>query len=318
MRSGGMVGKMTGVVSVKNLLLLAVIGLLFSGCTSFGRGNTRTTQYNFHTGTQGMVLSFLPGSPPDRLYEGDPLSVIVEYSNKGAYPVSGGMLYVSGYDRAYIPLIPDQQPFNAEGKSVYNPDGLMSFTAEFQAGAVAAPPSTDIFPQTFKVTACYNYRTEASADVCIDPDPLRIQPEDKVCVVHDSSLSSQGAPVAVTRIEQDAARGRVQFKIAISNVGGGTVIDSGALAQCNSELRRDEVDKVRISAELSGRTLECNPSEVRIINGQGLAFCSLMLTDYESQEAYQTTLNVYLDYGYRNSISRKLNILKLPGAPRFG
>jgi hypothetical protein len=302
------------------VLLTLLLALLLAGCSGL-RGGAKTTPTTFHIGTQGMVLEFLPGSPPARLYEGDPLSIVVKYANKGAYTVEGGMLYVSGYDRAYVPLIPDQQPFNAEGKSVYNPEGLISYTAEFNAGAVAAPPYVDTFPQTFKVTACYKYRTEASAEVCIDPDPLRIRPEDKVCVVHDVSLGSQGAPVAVTRVEQDSARGRAQFKIGISNVGGGTVIASSGgsvpLDRCHADLRQDEVDKVEIAAELSGRFLDCSPKQVRLINGQGVAFCSLFLSDSQSQEAYQTVLNIYLDYGYRNSIAKRVDVLKLPGAPRF-
>lgn len=290
--------------------------LLLTSCSYLGTGSTRARPITFHVGTQGMVLAFLSGSPPDRLYEGDPLTLVVQYSNKGAYSVSGGMLYVSGYDRAYIPLVPDQAPFNAEGKSLYNPEGLMSYTAEFTAGAVTAPANVDIFPQTFKVTACYNYRTEAAADVCIDPDPLRIQPQDKVCVLHDVSMSSQGAPVAVTRVEEDAARGRVQFKIAISNVGGGTVIMNEAIPRCMTDLRRDEVDKVKISAYLSNMPLTCQPSEVRLLNNKGVAFCYINLVD-QSMEAYTTTLNINLDYAYRNSIAKRVDILKLPGAPRF-
>src|SRR3989344_994993 len=101
----------------RSMLLIAILlALLFlSGCTGFtGRGKTRASPYTFHTGTQGMMLEFLPGSPPDRLYEGDPLTLVVKYANKGAYIVEGGRLYVSGYDRTYIPLIPDHAPFNAE------------------------------------------------------------------------------------------------------------------------------------------------------------------------------------------------------------
>lgn len=307
----------------KSMIIFAVFAalLFLASCSGLSRSRGQVTPYTFHTGTQGMVLEFLPGSPPDRLYEGDPLSMVIKYANKGAYTVEGGMLYVSGYDRSYVPLVPDQQPFNAEGKSVYNPEGLVSYIAEFSTSAVAAPPYVDIFPQTFKITACYKYRTEAAADVCIDPDPLRIQPEDKVCIIHDASLSSQGAPVAVTRVEEDAAKGRVQFRVGISNVGGGTVIASSAgsvpLDRCQADLRQDEIDKVEISAELSGRPLDCTPRQVRLINGQGIAFCSLFLSDYQSQEAYQTTLNIYLDYGYRNSIAKRVDVLKLPGTPRF-
>jgi len=301
-------------------LFITLLAIFLMGCSMFP-GSTQVAQFTFHVGTQGMMLEFLPGSPPDRLYEGDPLTIVVKYANKGAYGVEGGMLYVSGYDRAYVPVAPDQRPFNAEGKSVYNPEGLISYTSEFTAGTVTAPPYVDVFPQTFKVTACYKYRTEAAALVCVDPDPLRIRPEDKVCVIHDVTMSSQGAPVAVTRVEQASAKGRVQFKIGINNVGKGVVISSTngvvPLDRCQADLRMDEVDKIEISAELSGRPLDCNPKQVRLVNGQGVAFCSLFLTDYQSLEAYQTTLNIYLDYGYRNSIAKRVDILKLPGTPRM-
>src|SRR3989344_7959061 len=96
------------------IILVCIMLILFSSCSGLSRSGTQVTPYTFHTGTQGMILTFLPGSPPDRLYEGDPLTLVVNYANKGAYIVEGGRLYVSGYDRTYIPLIPDHAPFNAE------------------------------------------------------------------------------------------------------------------------------------------------------------------------------------------------------------
>lgn len=264
-------------------------------------------------------MNFLQGAPPAQLYEGDPLSVLVDYSNKGAVNIEDGRLYISGFDREYVHLTPKSPPglpsFRAEGKSYYNPEGLMSTTVEFEDPRVSMPPNTDVFRQTFKITACYRYRTEAAATVCLDPDIFNIRPEDKVCIAHDTSVGPSGAPVSVTYVQQTSTRDRVQFRIGIQNVGGGLILASEGgyvpLNQCHTELGRDEINKVEVHAFLSGEALTCQPDSVRMVNGQGTVFCHI---NKNVDEAYQTVLNIYLDYGYRESITRNVEILRLPGS----
>src|SRR4030042_1767216 len=86
-------------------------------------------------------------------------------------------------------------------------------------------------------TYCYDYATTAKMDVCIDPDIYGKQPQ-KVCTVAGKSLSSQGAPIAVNKVDvemlpfsKDSIK--PQFTIHVQNVGDGTVIASGkALSFC--------------------------------------------------------------------------------------
>jgi len=313
--------KEKGYIMKKRALLvgLIIMMLVLSACNlgSLRRGDTDARPIDYHKGTQGLVLEFFPGTPPPRLYAGDPLSLIVKYANRGAYPITDGRLYVSGFDRTYVSLYPEWKPISAEGKSVFNPEGLISSTEQFDDPSISMPRGIDIFRQTFKVTACYKYRTEATAEVCVDPDPLRLDVEDKVCTIRDVSLSGgQGAPMAVTHIHQDSAKDRVQFKISVGNMGGGTVLASSggkvtSLTACHSELKRDQVDKIEIEAWLSGRKLECKPKQIQLVGGKGYSFCSL--TGIPVEEAYQTVLNVFLDYGYRSSMAKRVEILRLPG-----
>ena len=264
-------------------------------------------------------MNFLPGAPPDRVYEGDPLSLLIEFSNKGAVSIEEGRLYISGYDREYVhlsPLAPPGLPsFRAEGKSYYNPEGTLSATAEYYDPRVSMPEDTDVFAQTFKVTACYRYRTEAATTVCLDPDPFNSRPEGRVCIASDTSGGPTGAPVAVTYVQQTSTRDRVQFRIGIQNAGGGLVLASDKgyvpLDQCHTELGRDQINKVEISAFLSGTALTCQLEQVRLGNGQGSAFCFI---NKRVDEAYQTVLNIYLDYGYRDPIPGQMQILRLPGS----
>jgi hypothetical protein len=311
----------------KSMVFILIVSLFFVTACAGGIGgdNRDTAGVKYHTGTQGLFMRFLPGSPPPRIYETDPLNIIVEYANKGATDITNGRLYVSGYDTNYVHLNPPYMTgVVAEGKSVINPLGEITNVAEFTDTQVGMPRNTDVFPQTFKVTACYAYQTQAAPVVCIDPDPLRVQPENKVCTPHNVGLESQGAPVAITSIEQSSARDKVLFKIHIANVGGGTVLSSQggnvAIDNCHSALTRDQINKVEItSAALSGRLLDCHPKIVRLINGaNGVAFCSLSGVGMAgSQDAYETTLNIELSYGYRNSIMGRTEILRLPETNDF-
>ncbi len=308
---------MKGKTRCMSVTALIMLVLLLTACSGVmrDRGEVRRID-NFHVGTEGVVLEFFPGSPPTRIYEADPLNIIVKYSNKGATTVEAGRLYISGYDQAYIDFMPRETSMGSlEGRSIYNPEGLMFDTYEFSDPRVRMPANVDVFPQTFKITGCYKYRTEASAEVCIDPDPLRVDVEDKVCIVHDVGLGSQGAPVAVTSVQEDIARDRVNFKVSISNVGGGTVLSSHQgivpIEDCHNDLQRNEVNEVEIDTWLSGKQLTCKPQIIKLVNGVGYSFCQG--TVY-TEEAYNTILNINLRYGYKESIAKRVDILRLPGS----
>lgn len=301
---------------MKRVILVSLLIAVFvlSGCT--GGSTQRESNIDYRTGSQGLELQFLQGNPPTRMYEGDKLALTVEYTNKGAFGITNGRLYLSGYDRQYVTLIPDRvENIVAEGKSQFNPLGQISNVATFTDERVGLPEggqmTVDSLKQTFKVTACYKYRTIAVAQICIDPDPFSVAPEEKVCITHDVSMGTQGAPVAVTSAEEDVSRDRVQFKIHVSNVGSGTVIaPDSSINECHIRLERDDIDMVKIKARFSDKELKCQPELIRLTGGSGFSFCSYQ--GALGNEAYQTLLNVELDYGYRNSIQKDVEIVRLP------
>ena len=54
----------------------------------------------------------------------------------------------------------------------------------------------------------------ADVVVCIDPDPYSVVQEQKVCNIGDVSVSGgQGAPIAVTRIEEEVGSDKIYFRI---------------------------------------------------------------------------------------------------------
>jgi hypothetical protein len=181
--------------------------------------------------------------------------------------------------------------------------------------------------------------TKASPTVCVDPDPFDKRQE-KVCQIGSQILETQGAPVAVTKIEQEASTDKIQFKIHVENVGGGDVINSssGALARCSplgggllgrKDFDRVEVKSIKIGSvdlwikkedETVDKKNKCSPfadgsdNIIRLFNGEGFVICTLTVSKLSSskiESAYTTPINIELKYNYRSTISKNIKISKL-------
>lgn len=167
-------------------------------------------------------------------------------------------------------------------------------------------------PMPFLVTSCYLYATYAAPQVCIDPSP-----EDgrvKVCRPRDITYTGgQGAPVAITKIEQENTHKTVYFTISVKNVGGGTVFDMGHIEKCSPYfpskiLERKHLNKVYLTDVRIGNVhLSCTPSRynpIDISTGTGQIRCSYDIRYSTAQSAYETPLIMELSYGYSDVIQR--------------
>lgn len=223
--------KKNGAITVILILLV----LFSAGCAANKTPTTEKYPEEVYTGTDGLTMTFLKNNPPDKIYDTSPLNIIVGLANKGTSDLSGTRcaLYLSGYDDNIITGLPKSlQCGLLEPKSIYNPEGGYA-SAEFSTDHISyLPEGIDSLPQSFMVTACYEYATTASPVVCIDPHLYEIGPVDRACVVKDVTLTSgQGAPVSVDSVYVNMAKNKVLFKIQISNKGGGCDCKPGFFQQ---------------------------------------------------------------------------------------
>ncbi|MBA3064697.1 hypothetical protein FP803_04640 [Candidatus Woesearchaeota archaeon] len=316
---------------MRKIILMVIIFLLFFsfGCTP----KTEETGVDYRTGTQGIVMNFMADMPPAKMYDSMPIDLVVEIKNKGAYPqpnpLTGwainvispnakgiGTLYLSGFDTAFIMGMPQSMSIpSLEGKNIYNSEGgydVVSFRGniiDFDSRNI------DSYNANFLVTSCYNYETIASQTVCIDPEPYSTKQKTRVCTIPPSySLSGgQGAPVAVTKVEETVLSNKIQFKIYIKNLGDGEVIDKNRLnIDCPYSLDYTNLDKVYVSGRVSGYSLSCRPNNpIMLINGIGSVICTVPKPTM-SRSAYTTPLQVNLEYGYSSSIQKSVEILNTP------
>lgn len=327
------------------IAILVVLVLFISGCRQADVDEPR--EYNYRWGTDGLTLEF-PADTPTEVYENDrDVRFIVEVRNEGAFPQSDevdefyGKLWIGGYDDKILRIFPRlgssvTQGVNLdgeelEGRTSYNRDGGYS-AVEFQMDVGDLPQGMPYYRPRLIVTASYLYKTIANPMICVDPEPRSTKVREKVCEIGDysalgwgggsgrggnvgSGLGSQGAPIEVTRVEEDVTGTDILFKIYIRNVGDGLVIqESDVDNDPNEGYDWRDMNLVRIEEIKVGNTrmTECRPTigrDVELIDDDGYIFCRLDKSALGGK-AYVTPLNIQLSYGYANSRERDIEIFE--------
>jgi len=302
----------------RGTLSLLLILVFLTACQGVKFGMTKEQAAalpdNAHIGVKGVTFEFIKNNPPDIVFTGSPLDIIVELKNEGAAPVIGGTIYLSGYDSRMFNIQPQYATFDLEGRTKFNTYGGYD-TKEFSSDNIYLPQGTDTLDQPFQVSICYRYRTEARIPVCVDPNPISVL-ENEICDVKKPVFvgGGQGGPVAVTAVKEEAAPGQVNFLITIADQGtnpGDTVVDQFSLSRCPSPLKYNDVDTVQYSVRMQGADGTCKPeSKARLANKQGTIYCTFQLTDSTSS-AYTSVLEINLDYGYLSQKSKTVKVKSL-------
>lgn len=246
-------------INLIGILIFLFLLIIVAGCDLIQKDDAASGE-EFKRGSSGLIMDFVPNFPGDRYIVTDineKISIVVDVRNKGTFPdntqnggkFTEGKLYIGGFDDRII----DMSGLTDEEKKGLTDEGIRGKQIEEKSKALsemflpAASPinplgsidsvefngeidntrlRVDSYNPKILVTACYPYVTKASPTVCIDPSPFD-NLEEKVCNIGSQTIPTQGAPVAVTKIEQEASTNKIQFKIHIKNIGDGDVLKSG-------------------------------------------------------------------------------------------
>lgn len=252
---------------------------------------------DFKTGTDGLVLELVEGLPPDEVYEANSFRIGLKIQNRGAYDISRGEIKIAGFNEEFTNLERWQSTMKSlQGRSVTAPEGDF-YIEEFQGMNEGIPEGASEFIEKFYVYSEYDYETVANRDICINPNFYDVKSSLDSCEPTDSiSLSGQGAPVAVSRIEQVISpesenRVKLQFKLTIENKGDGEVV---------SPVRIEEVKIGNRRLQCEPRTLDLEKSKTVICTG----------TEFV-RGAYTTPFSAQLSYRYQTKLTGKLTIKSL-------
>ncbi len=292
---------------MKKLILISLfLILIISGCKLIGRGEGKgpeahISEEEIRIGNEGIYMSFIDNAPPAEVYDSEVFPVIINFENKGASDAEGSIL-IQLDDNLKLDDGRLKESFKLEGKSVGNPEG------EKETIRASINPylfeDTEIMTRLVRVIANYQYQTNAIANVCIDTDPfgeVEVGGIQKACEVEDIMLDKgQGAPIAVTRIEPmmmgSSTKITPKFRIYIENVGGGEPSSTD-----------NKPNVVKIKAYLSEEELICDDEELNIDKRESIA-CSLSEGISKKQESYTSLISIKLDYNYKNTINKEIQI----------
>ncbi len=264
-------------------------------------------------GSQGLVVEFVEKAPPESVYESTPIPFVLKLSNVGSADINNG--YIAFGVDPYIDLVSNPlSAFSLRGRSQYNPEGETQYL-NVMANAKELDPQSQLRSAEVRATACYPYKTRASAAVCIDALMYNPQAKNKVCEVSSVKLpSAQAAPVGVVRVDTNMIplpndMLQPEFIIYIENLGSGLIVDALRVADACTGFSLGAVfNTLKVSAKLPNQLLSCDRELKLQQKGENFVRCTGIPIDLRSG-TYTTQLTIELDYGYVHSVSKIIKIL---------
>ncbi len=307
------------------ILILLFLSLILSGCAlpslPFLPGGGRAPEASFRTGTQGLVLTFLQNAPPREVIEGQDAQLKARIENRGATDVTNAKILFTAEDELFSTGESKSATFSLQGKSPDFPLGDQTIEGVTLKARENVLGQRERISTTVRAIACYQYETVLVAPVCIDTDIYSTRQIERVCSQRDHGFTSQGAPVAITRVETEMLYSsaddtvKPQFKIHIKNVGNGYVLKSENeeyKKACSADpITFDDLNYVRVSANLPDKELTCFPEEIKLRGQEDIVRCTFSANERgisKNTPSYTSPLHVKLEYGYTTAISREVTI----------
>ena len=297
-------------------------------------------------GTDGLTLKFFEGAPPESLLanvgsnQKTKVNIGIMIENRGVQDLNCSSEQGCGYFRIdggkYIELDETfkvgtlKQALESSNVNSVIPGKIWSGSGgrvaiETQANLTGPGKTTR---STIFANVCYQYKTSLSTPICVETAHYSV--ENRVCDLRALSFSSQGAPVAITRIDQDSVIDGDEVKprlgIHVRNVGSGFVIgkeDEELKGACTAGGDSTEIiGKITVeSASLSGKEFDCVNKEVFLHGGVGFFYCVLEVLEGEgfgrnAANNLVSPFSITLAYGYRNAESKTVNIEVLDEKPQ--
>ena len=285
---------------MKKQFSLFLILILIAGCSDTVDNSLETI--NFHKGTEGLTMEIVNNLPPEDIWKNSEFQIGIKLENKGPVEIKSGSITISGLDPRYSFSDEYTKDFSLNARSYDYPEGDQKIIS-FNVKNTGVPVGSDEYAAAFTARAYYDYGTEASVNVCINPNIYSyINTVDDACEVQDiADTEGQGSPIAVTKVEErispiseNSGSIEIEFKLTLENLGKGEV-----------------VDKIKVDEVLLGRQrLKCNLDEIKMEKSKpSNIMCKTTLNGVFN--AYTSSLITRLSYDYTQKLDKSLKVLSL-------
>lgn len=286
------------------ILALALITILVTGCDMLVKKNPTkdiSSPIDYNKGTKALEVEILENMPPEEIYEYEDFTIGVAIRNTGRYDVEEAEISLAGLVDMYFDVEKEdyKEKINLKGRSQDNPEGELKFI-QINAKNKGIPLGMEEYDASFDIGLFYSYETIASAEVCVNPNALKnIKLSEDLCEMKDVRLSSQGAPIAVKKVEQYissvGSKLRANYEIYLDNVGDGKLT----------------FDKIKLEeAMLSTNELTCKNYIIEDFNEQKEPKFVCYRDISNEEGTYSTILSVKLSYDYKTVHQGEITIKK--------
>ncbi len=270
-------------------------------------------------GTKGVEVNFMTGHPDSRIYENNPVEAVIQLRNRGSYDEPYGKVVLHGYDPSVISFEGQFSGLNyveknlpkLRARSKYLPEGGYD-NVRFEAVASNVKVdggekySTNLF-----ATACYHYLTTSSPSICVVP--AGALPSDRSCTPKTITMSSQGAPVAVTEVKSQVISDRMDVVVTLEHKGSGRLVSprEESYDNCPLNLRERDLGEVLVDISIDGLpSPDCEDNLISLYRDVGRAHCTFDLENIDAG-GYTTQINIEASYLYTDRTKRAIEIINL-------
>jgi len=310
----------------KIIVLMAFLMLVLTACSG-GDANVGTNQRTFLGGTNGLIISFVEGEPPESVTDGGstPFTVSVKLENRGEHEIPANEAWVSlkGVDPADFGVTADvltknpldeailKNDINPDtGQRIDSPPVFVTLPTSGQLNFENSLSGNSVFPM--QVDVCYYYETKATAPLCLKENLLDIQDTDVCNVAGTKDVQNSGGPVQITSFEEfSAGPDKVSFSFTVKNLGNGELSEKGF--QCDDSNTYENVVILTVDAGLPG--LVCSgltdgvasgtsyTGKVKLTTGERVVRCTQPANTGIDQVKI---VNLAVEYSYLESVQKSL------------
>jgi hypothetical protein len=302
----------------------------FSGCAKEEAEEVQTGAF-YVGGQSGLGMKFIEGQPPDKFFEGDIVDIVVQLENKGEFDIDKGDIEV------IISGIPPGSAQEDDGfeYSLTNSDPLIGIKRigeiitlgafeDLDFGTVSytigLPPGADPVPRNIFAKGCYMYGANATSNACIREDIYAATTGAQICEVNEEKrVETSAGPIKVAKV-QELARGpnKISFTVTLENRGSGDVYwNTAEELRCGNILFSDMNKLLLKNIELVGLE-DKDPEFCTGVSEDGVIRLGaeeigsfVCVWNTTGEEAYETFMNIDLEYMYTVEALKQVNIISL-------
>ena len=322
------------------LALIVIASVVLAGC---GNQDVLTSSKTYVGGTDGLVMEFQEGQPPQEIYDSDsmPFSVGVILKNMGEHAIFDetygtnddfedfGRITLRGINPEHFGLEANELIFDFENEGVsLMPYKLIDGTT--LEGGMATPlfgplqykyelqGTNDL---KFGIDLCYNYKTKSTTTICVLSDFT--SRNYKVCNPYEAkSTSNSGGPIHITSVKQAPGGNKVTIMIEIEKVNSdGNVfkaVESSSATNglvCEDNPANQDKNKVKMKVYLpeEEKVITCsefsddNEGIIMLHDGQPKIIVCSMAVD-EDEPDYETQLFIDLEYSFGQYMDKTIQL----------